>query len=99
MTMKLNIFTIKKKVDSNHTCLAVIILNSALKNMRIIIRKCFYEFKNIENNVVRHINDNLSDFPSSCESNEEKIRIGSFLKKVRTLLLKRGMHSKKNVIF
>ena len=29
------------KVDSNHTCLAVISLDSALKKMRIIIRKCF----------------------------------------------------------
>ena len=30
------------KVDSNHTCLAVISLDAALsKKMRIIIRKCF----------------------------------------------------------
>ena len=29
------------KLDSNHTCLAVISLDSALKKMRIIIRKCF----------------------------------------------------------
>ena len=34
MAMKLQIFTTKKipKVDSNHTCLAVITLDSALKN-------------------------------------------------------------------
>ena len=86
-------------MDSNHTCLAVIILNSALKNMKIIICKCFYEFKNIENNVVRHINDNLNDFPSSCESNEEKIRIGSFLKRLGHYFSNGECTQKKNVIF
>ena len=29
------------KVNSNHTCLAVIRLDSALKKMKTVIRKCF----------------------------------------------------------
>ena len=29
------------KVNSNHTCLAVISLDSALKKMKTVIRKCF----------------------------------------------------------
>ena len=41
--MKLKIFTIKEipKVDSNHTCLAVISLDSALKKDETIIGKYF----------------------------------------------------------
>ena len=29
------------KVNSNHTCLAVISLDSALKKMKTVVRKCF----------------------------------------------------------
>ena len=40
MAMKLEVFMIKNKVNSNHTCLVVISLDFALK-MTIIIRKWF----------------------------------------------------------
>ena len=56
------------KVDSNHTCLVVITLNSALKKdynyyQQVFLKDCKY----IENKVITHTNDNLSDFSSSDE--------------------------------
>ena len=58
-------------VDSNHTCLAVITLDSALKKddnyyPQVFLKDCKY----IEKRVLRHIIDNLSDF-SSDQSEEE----------------------------
>ena len=45
--------------DSNHTCLVVISLDSALKKDENYYRQVFLkECKNIEKKVVRHINDN-----------------------------------------
>ena len=61
------------KVDSHHTCLPVITLDSALKKddsyyPQFFLKECKY----IEKKVVRHIHDSLSDFSySSDESNEE----------------------------
>ena len=60
------------KVDSNHTCLLVISSDSALKKNenyypQVFLKDCKY----IEKKVIRHINDNLSDFSSSDESDEE----------------------------
>ena len=60
------------KVDSNHTCLAVISLDSALKKdetyyPQVFLKECRY----IEKKLIRHIRDNLSDFSSSGESDEE----------------------------
>ena len=54
------------KVDSNHTCLAVISLDSALKKddnyyPQVLLKECKY----IDKKVIRYINDNLSDFASS----------------------------------
>ena len=54
------------KVDSNYTCLAVISLDSALKKddsyyLQVFLKECKY----IERKVLRHINENLSDFCSS----------------------------------
>ena len=49
------------KVGYSHTCLAVINLDSALN------KECKY----IERKVIRHINDNLSEFSSSDESGKE----------------------------
>ena len=61
------------KLDSNHTCLAVISLDSALKKNDNFYPQVFLkECKFIEKKVVRHIHDNLSDFSySSDESDEE----------------------------
>ena len=62
MVMKLQIFTKKTKknpkFDSNHTCLAVINLDFALKKNnnyypQVVLKKCKY----IEKKVVRHICD------------------------------------------
>ena len=50
-------------MDSNHTCLAVISLDSALqKDENYLDKKSVNTFKN---KLIRHINDNLSN-----ESNE-----------------------------
>ena len=73
MLMKLQIFMIKNiNLDSNHTCLAVISLDSASKKEencypQVFLKECKY----IEKKVVRHIHDNLSDFSFSDESDEE----------------------------
>ena len=70
--MKLQIF-----YNSNHTCLAVISLDYALKKddnyyLQVSLKECEY----IEKKVIRHINDNLSDFSSSSdESDEELVRL------------------------
>ena len=60
------------KVDSNHTCLAIISLDSAIKKddsyyLQVFLKECEY----IEIKVITHINYNLSDFSSSGESDEE----------------------------
>ena len=62
------------KVNSNHTCLAVISLDSALKKdencyPQVFLKECKY----IEKKVIILINGNLSDFSSSDESDEEKM--------------------------
>ena len=59
-------------MDSNHTCLVVISLDSALKNdenyyPQVFLKECKY----IEKKVIRHINDNLNDFFSFDKSYEE----------------------------
>ena len=63
--MKLQIFTIKKilKADSNHTCLAVVSLDSALNKDGNYYPQVFLkEFKYIKKKVIGYINDNLSEF-------------------------------------
>ena len=53
-------------MDSNHTCLAVISLDSAPKKDDNYYRQVFLkECKFIEKKVVRHIHNNLSDFAYS----------------------------------
>ena len=60
------------KVDSNDTCLAVISLYSALKkDGNYYLQLFFKKYKYMAKNVIRHINDNLSDFSFSDESDEE----------------------------
>ena len=64
------------KADFNHTCLAIISLDSVLKKdenyyLQVFLKVCKY----IEKKEIRHINDNLSDFSSSDESKEELIGV------------------------
>ena len=59
-------------VDSNHTCLAVISLDSApKKDDNYYLQVFIKESKYIEKKVIRQINDNLRNFSSSNESDEE----------------------------
>ena len=64
MVIKFQVFNKEiPMVDSNHTCLAVISLDSALKKddnyyPQVFLKECKY----IEKKVVSHIYDNLSDF-------------------------------------
>ena len=74
MTKLLNFYDNKiPKVDSNHTCLAVITLDTTSKKdgsyyPQLFLRKSKY----VEKKVVRHDHDNLNDFSySSDESDEE----------------------------
>ena len=57
------------KVDCNHTCLAVINFDSALKKDDHYYPQAFLkECKYIEKKMIRHINENFSDFTSSSSS-------------------------------
>ena len=61
------------KLDSNHTCLEVITLDSALKKNdnyypQVFLKECKY----IEKKVVRHIYDSLSDFSYSSDETDEE---------------------------
>ena len=59
------------KVDSNYTCLTVIILDSALKKGENYYPKVFSkECKYIKKIVIRHINENFSDFSFFDYSND-----------------------------
>ena len=75
--MKLQIFMKKiSKVDSNYTCLAVISLDSAPRKYENNYPQDFLKNVNmLRKKVVRHINDNLSDFTSFDESDEKYIGI------------------------
>ena len=61
-------------MDSNHTtCLAVIALDSAVKKddryyPQMLLKKCKY----MDEKVIKHINDNLSDFSYSCDESDEE---------------------------
>ena len=60
------------ELDSNHTCLAVISLDYALrKNNNYYPQVFLKECKYIEKKVIRHMNDNLSDFSSSSSSDDD----------------------------
>ena len=72
--MKLQTFYDKKfpKVNSNHSCLAVINLDSALKKDENYYLQVFLkEYQYIEKKVIWDINNNLRDFSPSDESDEE----------------------------
>ena len=60
------------KLDSNHTCLAVISLDSALKKddnyyPQVFLKECKYN----EKKVVRHIHDNVSHFSYFSDKSDE----------------------------
>ena len=74
MAIKLHVFMIK--LDSNHTYLAVIILDNALmKDGNYYPQVFLKERKYIEKKVVKHIYDNFSDFSSSDEPDEEQNKV------------------------
>ena len=76
------------KVDSNHTCLAVISLDSALNKDGNYYPQAFLkEYKYTEKKVIRHINDNLSDFSSDDNSDDYMKKSVSFNESVKTFLL------------
>ena len=69
--MKSQIFTIDSKLASNHTCLAVTSLGSALKNddnhyPQVFLKECKY----IEKKGIRHFNDNFSHFSSDDDESD-----------------------------
>ena len=75
MVMKLQIFMIKKnsKVDSSHTCLAVISLDSALNKdenyyPHVFLKECKY----IDKKVVRHIIDDLESSSDDSDDSDEE---------------------------
>ena len=56
------------KEDSNHTCLAVISLDSAAKNdenyyLQVFLKECKYIVKKL----IRYINDNLGNFSDNSD--------------------------------
>ena len=58
---------------SNHTCIAIISLDSALKrdenyHLKVFLKECKY----IEKKVIRYINDNLSDFSSDDDESDKE---------------------------
>ena len=60
------------RLHCNHTCLALIRLDSALNNggnyyLQVFLKECIY----IDKKLVKQINDHLSDFSSSDESDEK----------------------------
>ena len=57
------------KADSNHTCLTVTNLDSALKKdenyyPQLLLKDCKHIEKKLISHINEHINDNLSDFSS-----------------------------------
>ena len=75
------------KVGSDCTCLAVISLDSALKKDENYYPQVFLKgYKYIKNKVIRHINDNLSYFSYSDESDEKYIKTIRLMIFERTIL-------------
>ena len=59
-------------MDSDHTCLTVISSDSGLRKNKNYCPQVFLkECKYIEKKVIRHINNNLSEFSYSDESDKE----------------------------
>ena len=81
-------------MESNHTCLAMTSLDSVLKKddnyyLQVSLKDCKY----IEEKVIRHINDNLSDFYYSDKSDEEQ-RLAIFEKAILEMYFLREQFQK-----
>ena len=62
-----------RQVESNHNCWAVISLDSTLKKDGNYYLQVFLtERKYTEKKVIRHINDNVSDFSYSSDDSDEE---------------------------
>ena len=84
MAMKLQIFMMKKSLKQSLIILAQQLLacslDSALKKDNNYYPQAFLkDCKYTEKKVIRHIHDNLSDFSSSDESDEEQIFFDKYL--------------------
>ena len=67
-------------MDSNHTCLAVIDLDAALKKDENYYLQVFWkECKCIEKKVIRHSIDDLENFSGDCDEKSIKLNIWSNL--------------------
>ena len=65
------------KEDSNHTCLALITLDSSLREDDSYYPQVFFkECKYIEKKVVRHIHDSLRDFSYSSDGSDQEYLSG-----------------------
>ena len=74
-------------MGSSHTCLQVISLDSALTKDEDYYPQVFLKERNhIEKNVIRYINDNLSDFSSDdeCDHSDEEL-----MKDMRLIFLRK----------
>ena len=61
------------ELDSNHACLAVISLDSALKKKENCYPKVFLkEYNYIEKKIVRHIIDDLERFSDDSDNSDEE---------------------------
>ena len=87
------------KVDCNHTCLAVISLDSALKKRWRLLSPSLFKrvFKYIEEKIVRQIHDNFLFFWWVWWRINQNY-LGLCFKNYRRLFLKREMHTKKWVV-
>ena len=59
------------KVNSHHTCLALIILDSALKKEKLLSQVFLKECKCVEKKLIRHISNTLNFFFSRSDESDE----------------------------
>ena len=89
------------KLDSNHTCLTVISLDSAFSNdehyyPQVVLKECKY----IAKKVATYIHNNLSDFLLlQISLMKNKLELGLCFKKYMILSVKQRMHKKPFCIF
>ena len=80
-------------MGSNHTCLAVICLDFALKKVESCFPQVFLkEYKQIEKKVIRPIIDDLESFSDDSDDSDEK-----YIKAMKLMFLEKTIF--KNVFF